>query len=71
MKKTFAWGLVIAVALSACGGHEPGRITAPEQPAFDGGGVGFGSGHRTDTTGVTTTNATAGEGDGVVIGSGH
>ena len=71
-KKAFSLAAVLAT-LAACGGQGGADITAPERPSFDG-GVGFGSGHRSDTTTkttTTTTDTTALEGGGVGFGSGH
>jgi hypothetical protein len=71
MKKSFAMAVVVA-ALTACGGRDGVRITTPEGPKFDGGGVGFGSGHRDggDSTRIIP-NATAQEGGSGGFGSGH
>lgn len=71
MKKRVSSAAVLAIlaTLAACGGKGASEITAPEQALLDG-GVGFGSGHRSDTT-TATTNATAQEGGGVMFGSGH
>jgi hypothetical protein len=62
------------VVLAGCGDEGLTRIAGPQGPSFNGGGVGFGSGHVTprDTTRATTTNATTQEdGGGVMFGSGH
>lgn len=58
--------LALTLALGACG--EPSvTITAPEDPAYDGGHT-FGGGNRSDTT--TTTTTTPSSGEGVVVNSG-
>jgi hypothetical protein len=68
MKQRIATVVTLAT-LAACGGQGGVEITTPEGALLDG-GVGFGSGHRSDTT-TTTQNATAQEGGGVGFGSGH
>lgn len=68
-RKCVATAAILAT-LAACGGRGGSEVTAPEGPAFDGGGVGFGSGHATEPD-TTTQNATAQEGGGVGFGSGH
>lgn len=68
MKKRVATAAILAT-LAACGGGGGSEITAPEGALLNG-GVGFGSGHRSDTT-TTTQNATAQEDGGVGFGSGH
>jgi hypothetical protein len=71
MKRPFSIAAVLAT-LAACGGEGGTEITAPAKPSLDG-GVGFGSGHRSDTTAITTTttDTTSQRGGGVGFGSGH
>lgn len=56
---------VLYLGLAACG--DP--LLTPAGPAFDG-GVGFGGGHRSDSTTVTTTSGDSVAEDGTVTAQG-
>ncbi len=69
IRARIAVAITTALVLAACG-ESPTTLTAPEtQPSFDGGGLTFGGGNRSDTTTTMTTTATQ-DGDAAVDGGG-
>jgi hypothetical protein len=66
-----AAAIATTLLLAGCG-ESDASVTGPDRPSYDGGGLTFGGGHRSDST--TATAATSGEATaegGYTLGGGH